>query len=43
MVVTIAPELGGMDTDDAVMRLNSQLSENRSRETKRLQIEEQME
>jgi len=43
MVVTIAPELGGMDTDDAVMRLNSLLSENRSRETKRLQIEEQVE
>ena len=43
MVATIAPELGDLPADDAVMRLNSLLSENRSRQTKRQQIEEQVE
>ncbi len=43
MVATIAPELGDLPADDAVVRLNSFLSENRSRQTKRQQIEEQVE
>ena len=43
MVAMIAPELGDLPADDAVVRLNSQLSENRSRQTKRQQIEEQVE
>ena len=43
MVTTIAPELGNLPADDAVVRLNSLLSENRSRQTKRQQIEEQIE
>lgn len=43
MVSTIAPELDGLLADDAVVRLNSLLSENRSRQTKRQQIEEQIE
>ena len=43
MVATIAPELGDLLPDDAVMRLNSLLSENRSRQIKRKQIEEQIE
>ncbi len=43
MVATIAPELVGLPADDAVVRLNSLLSENRSRQTKRQQIEEQIE
>ncbi len=43
MVATIAPELTDLSAEDAVMRLNSLLSENRSRETKRQQIEEQAE
>ena len=43
MVATIAPELVELPADDAVVRLNSLLSENRSRHTKRQQIEEQIE
>ncbi len=43
MVATIAPELGNLPADDAVMRLNALLSENRSRQTKRQQIEEHAE
>jgi len=43
MVATIAPELTDLPADDAVMRLNSLLSENRSRQTKRQQIEEHAE
>ncbi|BCD98647.1 ATP-binding protein [Marinagarivorans cellulosilyticus] len=43
MVATIAPELGDIPADDAVVRLNALLSENRSRQTKRQQIEEQVE
>ena len=43
MVATIAPELAELPADDAVVRLNSLLSENRSRHTKRQQIEEQIE
>lgn len=43
IVATIAPELGDLPVDDAVVRLNSLLSENRSRQTKLQQIEEQIE
>ncbi|MES9989471.1 MAG: AAA family ATPase [Candidatus Thiodiazotropha endolucinida] len=43
LVATIAPELGDLPADDAVVRLNSLLSESRSRQTKRQQIEEQIE
>lgn len=43
MVAAIAPELADSPEDDAVVRLNSLLSENRSRQTKRQQIEEQIE
>lgn len=43
MVATIAPELSELPADDAVARLNAQLSENRSRHTKRRQIEDQLE
>ena len=43
MAATIAPELGELPADDAVVRLNALLSENRSRHTKRQQIEEQVE
>ena len=43
LVATIAPELVDLSADDAVVRLNSLLSENRSRQTKRQQIEEQIE
>ena len=43
LVATIAPELVDVPADDAVVRLNSLLSENRSRQTKRQQIEEQIE
>ncbi len=44
MVATIALELlSDLSADDAVMRLNSLLSENRSKQTKRQQIEEQVE
>jgi DNA repair exonuclease SbcCD ATPase subunit len=42
MVAAIAPDLGDLPVDDAVVRLNSLLSENRSRQTKRQQIEEQI-
>ena len=42
-ITKIAPELGDLPTDDTVMRLNSLLSENRARQTKRQQIEEQSE
>jgi len=43
MVATIATELGDLPADDAAIRLNSLLSENRSRQTNRQQIEEQIE
>ena len=43
MAANIASELGDLLAEDAVMRLNSLLSENRSRQTKRQQIEEQLE
>lgn len=43
IVATIAPELDELPADDAVVRLNALLSENRSRQTKRQQIEEQIE
>lgn len=43
MVVAIAPDLGDLPADDSVVRLNALLSENRSRQTKRQQIEEQIE
>lgn len=43
LVATIALELVDLPADDAVVRLNSLLSENRSRQTKRQQIEEQIE
>ena len=43
MVASIAPELGDVPADDVVVRLNALLSENRSRHTKRQQIEEQIE
>ena len=43
LVATTAPELVDLSADDAVVRLNSLLSENRSRQTKRQQIEEQIE
>lgn len=43
MVATIAPELGDLPANVAVMCLNALLSENRSKQTKRLQIEEQVE
>ncbi|MCU7859431.1 MAG: AAA family ATPase, partial [Candidatus Thiodiazotropha sp. (ex Lucinoma kastoroae)] len=43
LVATITPELGDLPADDAVVRLNALLSENRSRQTKRQQIEEQVE
>lgn len=42
MVASIAPELGDVPADDVVVRLNALLSENRSRHTKRQQIEEQI-
>ena len=43
LVATIAPELVDLSADDAVVRLNSLLSENRLRQTKQQQIEEQIE
>ena len=43
LVAMIALELVDLPVDDAVVRLNSLLSENRSRQTKRQQIEEQIE
>ncbi len=42
VVAAIAPELDSLPADDAVMRLNVLLSENRSKQTKRQQIEEQL-
>jgi uncharacterized protein YhaN len=42
MVATIATELVDLAADDAVVHLNSLLSENRSRHTKEQQIEEQI-
>ena len=41
MAAKIAPELGELPADDVVMRLNTRLSENRSKQTKRQQLEEQ--
>lgn len=43
MAAAIAPELADLPADDAAVRINSLLSENRSRETKRQQIEVQVE
>lgn len=43
MVTNIAPELADLPVDDAVMYLNSLLAENRISETRRRQIEEQLE
>ena len=43
LVVMIAPELVNLPAEDAVIRLNALLSENRSRQTKRQQIGEQIE
>lgn len=43
MTAAVAPELDALSADDAVVRLNALLSENRSRETKRRQIEAQVE
>ncbi|NKB61269.1 MAG: AAA family ATPase [Gammaproteobacteria bacterium] len=43
MIAAIAPDLGDLPADDAVVRLNTLLSENRSKQTKRQQIEEQVE
>lgn len=43
MITTIAPELGDLSADDAVVRFNGLLSENRLRQTKRQQIQEQIE
>ncbi|MEJ2680954.1 MAG: AAA family ATPase [Gammaproteobacteria bacterium] len=42
LVNSLAPELATLSADDAVIRLNALLSENRSRQTKRQQIEEQI-
>jgi len=42
VVAAIAPELGSLLADDAAMRLNVLLSDNRSKQTKRQQIEEQL-
>ena len=43
LVAMIAPELVNLPAEDAVIRLNALLSENRSRQTKRQQIGEQIE
>ncbi len=43
MIASIATELAGLSSDDAVMRLNAVSSDNRSRHTRRRQIEEQFE
>ena len=43
MVATITPDLAGLAADDAVVRLNALLAENRTRQTKRQQLEEQIE
>lgn len=42
VVANIAPELADQSADDAVIRLNSLLSENRTRQSRRQQIEEQL-
>ncbi len=42
VVAAIAPELGSLPADAAVMHLSVLLSENRSKQTKRQQIEEQL-
>ncbi len=43
MTATITPELTDLPADEAVLRLNSLLSKNRAKQTKRQQIEEQIE
>ncbi len=43
IVESMAPELSGLPADDAVVRLNSLLSDNRSKQTKQRQLEEQIE
>lgn len=43
ITAAVAPELTALSAEDAVVRLNSLLSENRSSETKRQQIEAQIE
>ena len=43
LIENIASELVGLSADDAVMRLNSLLSNNRARQTQRQQMEEQIE
>jgi len=43
VVANIAPELADQSADDAVIRLNALLSENRTRQSRRQQIEEQLE
>ena len=43
IVAEITPDLADSSADDAVVRLNLLLSDNRSRQTKRQQIEEQIE
>ena len=43
MVASVAPEFAKLTTDDAVVRINSLLSDNRSKKTQRQQIEEQLE
>jgi uncharacterized protein YhaN len=43
IVASIAPELADLPVDDAVMRLNSLLSTHHARQTRRHQIEEQLE
>lgn len=42
IVANIAPELVDQSVEDAVIRLNALLSENRSRQSRRQQIEEQL-
>ena len=43
IVASIAPELADFPVDEAVMRLNSMLSNHHARQTRRQQIEEQLE
>ncbi|OYV75734.1 MAG: hypothetical protein B7Z66_11595 [Chromatiales bacterium 21-64-14] len=43
LVARTAPELAGLPVDEAVVRLNGLLSENRSRQHRRQQLEEQIE
>lgn len=42
MIADVAPEHADLPTEDSVLRLNGLLSENRTRQTKRRQIEEQL-